>query len=98
MGAFMPKCHWFFYLMRLRVVLAALIPGRRGRRNQRGIDRRAFLQQQACFAQVGGDRAQKLFGQALLFEPVAKAQDADTIRLAALADQAGKLAVQAHIE
>ncbi len=87
-----------FDLMHFRIALAALIVRRRGRSDQRGIDHRAFLKQQAGLGQVGVDHLKKLLGQSVFFEQVAKAQDADAIRQTAHAGQAGKLAVQGLLE
>jgi hypothetical protein len=71
--------------MHLRVALAGAVLGRTGRGNQRGIDHRTDLEQQALVDQRGVDRRQYLDAELVFFEQVtwtwgfAKSQNADTV-------------------
>lgn len=85
-------------LMHLGVTLAVLVLGRAGRGNQGGVHHRALLEHQALVGQAGVDHGQHLRGQLVLFEQVAKAQDADPVGQTIGAAQACKLPVQRHIE
>ena len=62
-------------LVHLGVALTAVVLGRAGRSNQRGIDHGAGLEHQAAFNEFGVDGGQDLLAQTVFFEQMAKAQD-----------------------
>jgi len=69
----------FLGLVHLGVALPVLVLGGTGSCNQRGVYHRAFPEHQAFVGECGVDRGQDLFGQLVLFQQVAKAQDADPV-------------------
>jgi hypothetical protein len=85
-------------LMHLRVALAGAVLGRTGRGNQRGIDHRTALEQQALGRQRGVDRPQYVDAELVSFEQVTKPQDAHAIRKALGAREASEVAVQRRLE
>ena len=88
----------FLGLVYLGVAPAAAVPGRSGRRNQRGVHHGASLEHQAALDQLGVDGGQNLLAQLVLFEDVAKPQDGALIGQPGDARiQPGKLAVQRDV-
>ncbi len=85
-------------LMHLGVTLAATVLGRAERGDQRGIDHRAALEQQALVGQHCVDRSQDLRRQLKRFQLVAKAQDAHAVRHPLGAAQAAEVPVQGGVE
>lgn len=75
----MPKCHWLPLLgpMHFGISFAALVLRQAGRGYQRGIHRRAFLEQIAFGTELRVDSQQKLLGQLLPLQQMAKAQNTD---------------------
>jgi len=85
-------------LVHLRVTLSAAVLGGARRRNQGGINHRAGLEQQAARGQFGVDAVQDLWGQAVDFQEMAKAQDGGLIGDAGHARvQVSKLPVQGYV-
>ena len=86
------------HLVHLRVTLASGVLGRAGCRNQGGVDSCAALEQQALGGQRAVDSSQYLNAELVLFEQVAKAQNAHAIRNALGAGEAREVAVQRRLE
>ena len=84
-------------LVHLRIALTVLVLGRAGRCDQRGIDHRAGLEQQALAAQQIVDQRQDLIGQLVLLQQMTESKDGALIRQAAVPTQAGELPEQGHV-
>lgn len=74
--AFMPKCHWLPF----RIALLLEVPGRRGRRDNRRIDNRAFFHQEAALAQQRVNFLEDRPGQFMPLQQMPKLQQGGRIR------------------
>lgn len=80
--------------MHFRVAIASAVLGRTGRSNQGGVLHCALLEHQAFVDERGVDGDQDSFSQLMLFEQMAKAQDAYPIRDALRTAQTHKLPLE----
>lgn len=85
-------------LMHLGVACAGAVLGRAGRSNQRGVDGRAFLEQQPLGRQRRVDGLQHLGRQVMAFEQMAKPHDAHPVGQPVHPAQPGQLPVQRDVE
>ena len=85
-------------LVHLGITLTRAVFGRARCRNQRGIDYRAALEQQAAGSELGVDDLQDPGAQLVRFEQMAKPQDADPVRNPLGAADAHEVTVEAGLE